>query len=132
MEKESLNLHFPVGAAHLKELMEEAWPYLRKFSWESTWSGDCNAGYEYRFKVNNYGNFPNFIPRVELDDQVTGFWQNHRVTSEGGVYDWRIPGSMLAIPRENPEVVVTVNKMRSACERRGSDWVGNNCSFDFK
>ena len=132
MEKESLNLHFPVGAAHLKELMEEAWPYLRKFSWESTWSGDCNAGYEYRFKVNNYGNFPNFIPRVELDDQVTGFWQNYRVTSEGGVYDWRIPGSMLAIPRENPEVVVTVNKMRSACERRGSDWVGNNCSFDFK
>ena len=84
-----------------------------------------------RITLHKYGNFPNFIANPELDYEVTGFTQSQRVYTEGGVYDWRIPGSMMAIPREHPEVVVTVNKMRSGCERRESDWVGDACSFDF-
>ena len=133
METESIELDFPVSAADLKVEMERAWPYLTRFSYkiEIKSGASCNSGYEYRITLHKYGNFPNFIANLELDYEITGFTQAQRVYAEGGVYDWRIPGSMMAIPRDHPEVVVTVNKMRSGCERRGSDWVGDACSFDF-
>ena len=133
MEIEFIELDFPISPADLKVQMERAWPYLTTFSYkiELMSGASCNAGYEYRISLHKYGNFPNFIFNLVLDYNVTNFQQSQRVYAEGGVYDWRIPGSMMAIPREHPEVVVTVNKMRSGCERRGTDWVGDACSFDF-
>ena len=57
------------------------------------------------------------------------------------MYQSLIPGSMLAVPKNTPEVVVTVNKMRSGCSQDAhsdsqdralyDEHYWNGCSFNY-
>ena len=136
---------FRLGAkdSTLKELLVETWPELRKLNLHTSRHGNCQTGYFYDIKSRNRGNMGalkwsfqmdnNDLDNSSKESKEKSLKKVEKAYSEAGFYQNLIPGSMLGVPKDQPEVVVTVNKQRSGCALPNvGDIASNRAEFDKK
>ena len=109
----------------LKDKLLETWPTLTALNigvWRHGW---CNSGYTYTIWSTQHGILKPFI----LTHDETGHSSAMRdavfkatVQQHASVYTHVLPGSVIATQHHLPQVVVTANGQRSACE---------NCDFKY-
>ena len=123
-EDKMLQVQLPVHHDTLKNQILETWPSIRPLDFRVSRWGDCQNGYKYDFTTRDRGNLGDFDWQFELDlsgdaamddRKINSLRKHHNIYSEGGFYQKLIQGSMIALPKTTPEVVVTVNKQRSGC-----------------
>lgn len=122
-EEKVVNFRHGDSDGSLKKLLVETWPSLGALNLHTSRHGDCQTGYYYDIKSRKRGNMgalkwdftmeENDSEPTLVQHKIDTMKKYDNTYSEAGFYQKLIPGSMLGVPKDQPEVVVTVNRQRS-------------------
>jgi hypothetical protein len=121
-----MRLDGSVYPLHLTEKLVETWPSLGAtgLNIKVGRSGWCHTGYEYEITSQEHGNMDKLtVTATAVNSRMVNpkFGIKYQVNS--GVVTEILPGSVMATAHHVPQVVISSNGQRSACD---------NCDFEYR
>ena len=114
-------------ARELAEKLRETWPELgtNGLNIDSYQGGWCNPGHEFFIRAHDHGNMEEFTVKAKEfhNDRNPERTVGTKIVVRSAVMTAIMPGSVMQTPHLVPQVVVTANGQRSACD---------NCDFVYK
>ena len=121
----SVRFEYNFWPKEFTQLLRETWPELGEdgLNIDTYRGGWCNIGYEYYIRSHQHGNMKPFtFTGTPVNTRISNPRFEVKHLAQSAVVTEIMPGSVMATSHHLPQVVVTANGQRSACD---------NCDFKY-